>query len=136
MRRNVVIMVAALASAGVVVGNTTSCATAQAAQGVAANILLPVSQEVQLGKEMSAQLEKELKMHKDPAVQRYITGIGNRIAAKAKAPPGIKFQFHVVDDDKTVNAFAIPGGHIYVYSGLIKAASDESELAGVIGHEI
>lgn len=127
-------LVLALPAVGVA---TTSCATAQAAQSFAANTLLPVSEENKLGKQMSAEVEKELRVHKDPEVQAYIERVGNKIARKARdTPQGIKFTFKVIDDDKTVNAFAIPGGYIYVYSGLMKAASDEAELAGVIGHEI
>ena len=116
---------------------TTSCGTAQAAQRVAANALLPVSEENKLGREMSAQVEKELRVHKDDEVQAYIQRLGTKLARKARdTPQGIKFSFKVIDDDKTVNAFAIPGGHIYIYSGLMKAADDEAELAGVVSHEI
>src|SRR5690606_12528518 len=50
--------------------------------------------------------------------------------------PGITYRFTVIDEPRQVNAFALPGGHIYVYSGLIAAADSEAELAGVLGHEI
>lgn len=115
----------------------SSCATIESGQRLAANALLPVTEENKLGVDMAKQVEKELKIHKSKDVQDYIARLGSRIASKARdTPKGIRFTFKVVDDDKTINAFAIPGGHIYVYSGLMKAASDEAELAGVLGHEI
>lgn len=115
----------------------SACSAVQSVQSIAANALLPVSEENKLGAQMSKEVEKELKVHKNEDVQNYIERLGNKIAKKARdTPAGIKFTFKVIDDDKTINAFAIPGGHIYVYSGLMKAASDEAELAGVIGHEI
>ena len=124
----------ALSSALTLLG---SCATIESGQRLAANALLPVSEENKLGRDMKKEIEKELKLHKSQEIQDYIEKLGSRIASKARdTPQGIKFTFTVVDDDKTINAFAIPGGHIYVYSGLMKAASDEAELAGVIGHEI
>lgn len=114
-----------------------SCSAVQSVQSVAANALLPVSEENKLGAQMSKEVEKELKVHKNDDVQNYIERLGNKLAKKARdTPQGIKFTFKVIDDDKTINAFAIPGGHIYIYSGLMKAASDEAELAGVVGHEI
>ena len=59
-------------------------------------------------------------------------------AAKARGeiPDGIKFTFKVIDDDETVNAFALPGGYIYFYTGLMKAADNEAEIVGVMGHEV
>jgi beta-barrel assembly-enhancing protease len=112
-------------------------APAQAAQRFAADTLLPVSEENKLGQQMAAEVEKQVKLHPDRGVQEYVQRIGQRVAAKAvDKPKGIQFTFKVVDDDKTVNAFALPGGHIYVYSGLMKLAADEAELASVIGHEI
>jgi beta-barrel assembly-enhancing protease len=114
-----------------------ACSAVQSVQSVAANALLPVSEENKLGAQMKKEVEKELKVHKSEEVQSYLERLGNKIAKKARdKPEGIKFTFTVIDDDKTINAFAIPGGHIYVYSGLMKAASDEAELAGVVGHEI
>lgn len=116
---------------------TLTCAAVEGAQRVAANALLPVSEENKLGAQMAKEVEKELKVHKNDDVQQYIERLGSRLARKARdTPEGIRFTFKVIDDDKTVNAFAIPGGHIYVYSGLMKMAADEAELAGVIGHEI
>jgi predicted Zn-dependent protease len=70
----------------------------------------------------------------DPALQRYVDGIGRRLQAVSELP-GDSFTFTVLDSD-IVNAFALPGGFVYVSRGLLALANDEAELAGVIGHEI
>lgn len=115
----------------------SSCASAQAAQRAAADVLVPVSEENKLGRQLSAEVERKVKLHPDPDVQAYVERIGRRVEAKAKdKPEGIQFTYKVIDDDKQANAFALPGGYIYVYSGLMKLADDEAELASVIGHEI
>jgi predicted Zn-dependent protease len=102
------------------------------------NLVLPVSEEQDLGREMEAELAKQLPLIEDPQVVDYVRGLGERIVAAAAddTPEGILFEFHVVDDDSTVNAFAIPGGKIYIYTGLLKLVEDESELVGVMGHEV
>jgi len=117
------------------VGLASGCSSVQRS---VANAVLPVDQEKELGSQMAAQLEQELTLVRDPAVVNYIQQLGARITAAAAedTPEGIEFRFHVVDDDATVNAFAIPGGDIYVYTGLLKLAEDEAELMGVLGHEV
>lgn len=104
----------------------------------AADLLLPPSEETKLGKELSTEVEKELKILKDPEVTSYVASIGKKMVKQAgkTVPTGIKFQFKVVDDPKTVNAFAMPGGFIYVYTGLLLAAKNEAEVAAVMGHEV
>ena len=107
------------------------------AEGIAADALVPPDKEKELGRQLSAQVEKESKLVADPAVQRYIAGLGADIASAAakNLPEGIKLTFKVIDDDATVNAFALPGGNIYVYTGLLKLASNESEVVCVLAHE-
>ena len=123
-------------------GGMASCATAQKAVNktaeVGAKVLLPPSEENKLGEQFSAQIEQDAAISTDPAVQSYIQQLGGKVAAAARGrtPDGISFSFKVIDDPKTINAFAIPGGHIYVYSGLILAAENEAELVGVLGHEV
>ena len=114
------------------------CSTTGPVQRSLAGFVLSVSDEQELGQEMEAQLARELPLLADPVVVDYVRGLGLQIAAAAgdDMPEGIVFQFDVVDDDATVNAFAIPGGHIYVYTGLLRAARDEAELMGVLGHEV
>ena len=103
-----------------------------------ANLVLPVSEEQDIGRQMESELARELPLVEDPWVLEYVRGLGQRIvtAAAFDTPPGVRFQFDVVDDDSTVNAFAIPGGHIYIYTGLLQLVEDEAELAGVIAHEV
>jgi predicted Zn-dependent protease len=125
------------ASLGTVVVTGPACQTLEPAQRLAADALVPVSEENKLGTQLAAEVEKKSKLLKDQKVQEYVSRVGNRIASKARdKPQGINFTFKVIDDDKTVNAFALPGGHIYVYTGLLKLADDEAELASVLGHEI
>jgi predicted Zn-dependent protease len=110
---------------------------AEQATEAAAEMLLPVSEENKLGEQMSAELAKELTLHPDPEVQAYVRALGAQVVAAANdVPEGITFTFHVVKDDETVNAFAIPGGHIYIYTGLMRLAEDEAELVSVLGHEV
>ncbi len=111
-----------------------ACAAVDTGQRVAANALVPPADEIAIGKEMKKELAKDLKMHKDPEVQAYIDKMGKRMAGRVKSP--VPLNFHVVDDDKQVNAFAIPGGDIYIFTGLLKLADDDAEVACVIGHEI
>jgi predicted Zn-dependent protease len=91
-------------------------------------------QEVQLGAQQAAQINRQLPLVRDAAVNNYINQLGSSIARGAD-PRGIRYQFYVVNSDQ-VNAFAIPGGHVYVNRGLIERADNVSELAGVLGHEI
>lgn len=120
------------------VGCKTTNSTVEKTTEVAANVLLPPSEENKLGAQLSAEAEKELKMHPDAAVQSYVAGLGQKIAAAAKGrtPEGITYTFKVVDDPETVNAFAMPGGYVYVYSGLLLKAESEAEVIGVLGHEV
>lgn len=101
---------------------------------LAADAVLPADDEIKLGRQMKPELEKELTLHPSAEVQSYIKDLGTRLARGTDSP--VPLRFHVVKDDKTINAFAIPGGDIYVYTGLMKAAHDEAELACVLGHEI
>ncbi len=102
----------------------------------AADRLVPVSEENKLGDEMKVELERELDLHDDEELVGYITMLGNSMVREAEVPEGIEFEFFLVDDDDMVNAFAIPGGGIYVFTGLLLAMDDEAELAGVMGHEV
>jgi len=103
-------------------------------------VLVPVSEENKLGAEFKKEVEKEHKLHPDADVQKYIKDLGVKIvrAAKKKGeiPEGIKFTFNVIDNKETINAFAIPGGHIYFYSGLLDKADNEAEVVAVLGHEV
>lgn len=93
-----------------------------------------IEQEIKLGCEAAAEVEKKLPIvPADNPASQYINELGQKIAAEA---PGYKFDYTFkIVQEKSVNAFALPGGPIYIHTGLIEKA-DEAELAGVLGHEI
>jgi predicted Zn-dependent protease len=104
--------------------------------GVAAGCAPQVStqQEVQIGAEYSAQINRQMPMLNDQATINYVNQIGQQLAAIAD-PRGIRYHFYVVNSD-VVNAFALPGGYVYINRGLIERADNLSEFAGVLAHEI
>jgi Zn-dependent protease with chaperone function len=92
-------------------------------------------QEVQVGKESAAEVEKQLPLLKDSdPVTRYVQKLGAQLASHAPAPE-YPYTFKVVNQ-KEINAFALPGGPIYINLGTIQAADNEAQLAGVMSHEI
>jgi len=91
-------------------------------------------QEVQMGQEYSAQVNQQLPIVTDPELHRYINVLGDSIA-KLADDRQLEWSFYIVDS-KEVNAFAIPGGFIYVNRGLIERVDKMDQLAGVLGHEI
>ncbi len=89
--------------------------------------------EIRIGKEISAQVESSVKLIQDPVVNEYINRIGQNLVRNSDAR--VPFTIKVIDSD-VVNAMALPGGYFYVNSGLILAADEEAEVAGVMAHEI
>jgi beta-barrel assembly-enhancing protease len=89
--------------------------------------------EIRMGKQYSMQVENSVKMVQDPVVNEYVNRIGQNLVRNSDAQ--VPFTIKVIDSDE-VNAFALPGGFFYVNSGLILAADEEAELAGVMAHEI
>lgn len=96
--------------------------------------LMSEAQELQLGLQGDAEVRQEMGLYDDPALQKYVQEIGARLATTSERP-GLPWKFGVVDV-AAVNAFALPGGYIYVTRGILPYLENESELAGVIGHEI
>lgn len=96
--------------------------------------LFSKEQDIQLGKEAAAQIEKEHEIVNDAALQSYISEVGRRLTGSKRASD-FPYFFKIVNDD-SINAFALPGGPMYVHTGLIKAADNEGQLAGVMAHEI
>ena len=92
------------------------------------------AEELQFGREYVAQHEKKVRIHRDPVVTNYINDLGQSLVRHSKRN-NITYTFKVVET-KGVNAYAVPGGFIYVHLDLIRAAKNESELAAVLGHEI
>jgi hypothetical protein len=99
------------------------------------NVYSP-QQDIDLGKQVAADAEKQLPPCKAPRVDAYLTELGWKLVAKLPTE-GVKypFEFHCVNDE-AINAFALPGGYVFVNRGAIEAADNEAQLAGVIAHEL
>lgn len=125
--------VAAVVAAALVLA---SCGPLRPIQRPIAEALVPVEQERQLGDQVARDLEAEVDLDPDPELQAYVQELGDRVVSRADdAPEGMAYRFRVIDEPDQVNALALPGGHVYVFSGLLLAAEDEAEVAGVIAHE-
>lgn len=101
------------------------------------SVTITPDEERALGEQFFAEIKGRLgdRLDRDRREVAYIGTIGKRVAAGA-ARKNVRYRFHVVEDDQ-VNAFAIPGGHVFVYRGLLaKAIENEAQLANVLGHEI
>jgi predicted Zn-dependent protease len=96
--------------------------------------LISESQEIQMGQEGAQQVIQSLGLVEDPALQSYVDGIGQRLAASSERP-NLPWSFGVVEDP-TPNAFALPGGPIFLTRGMLTLMDSEAELASVLGHEI
>ncbi|MBV9670453.1 MAG: M48 family metalloprotease [Acidobacteriales bacterium] len=92
-----------------------------------------LDREAQMGRELSLQVEASARLFEDPAINAYIRRLTQRLVRNSDAR--VPFAVKLIDDDD-VNAFALPGGFFYINTGLIAAADSESELAGVMAHEI
>ena len=96
--------------------------------------LVSESQEIQMGQEYAQQIVRSMGVYDDKKVQDYVSRLGMRIATESERP-NLPWAFYVMDDP-TVNAFALPGGSIFVTRGILTHMNDEAELVGVLGHEI
>jgi predicted Zn-dependent protease len=117
-----------------------SCSSRQriATEKAVASALVSDEQEKEIGLAVREELEKKesVRYVEDAAVVAYVKQISDKLLPLAeKDRPGVSWSVRVIDDPKTVNAFATPGGFLYVYSGLILAADDAAEVAGVLAHE-
>lgn len=92
-----------------------------------------LEREIALGKSMAQEVERSSKLIDDPVVTEYVNRVGQNLVRNSDAQ--VPFTIKVIDSDET-NAFALPGGFFYVHSGLVLRAQEESELAGVMAHEI
>ena len=111
---------------------------AQAQRGGLFNLvdfnLFSADQEIELGKEASAKVEKEQEIVKDAWLSAYIGRVGGDLTAQLE-DQSFPFRFSVVRDE-SVNAFALPGGPIYIHTGLLELADNEAQLASVLAHEV
>lgn len=111
-----------------------SCATVRHQLGL---VLISDETEYALGSQLAAHIDSTQSILDNADIQHYVDRIAAPLIQRAlEDRPGVAYQFTVLDDPKQVNAFAAPGGFLYVYSGLLIAAEDEAELAGVLAHEI
>jgi predicted Zn-dependent protease len=118
-----------VALAGILVA---ACAT-NPVTGKSELALVSESQEIDMGKQGAADVAQTIGLYPDPAVQDYVSRIGLTMAARTERP-ALPWEYHVVDDP-AVNAFALPGGFIFVTRGLLTHMTNEAELATVLGHE-
>ena len=98
-------------------------------------ILIPESSEMKLGEDSFEKIIKQSKLSKNQELTDKVKRVGKRIAKTANRPE-YKWDFIVIEDDSTVNAFCLPGGKIGIYTGILPYTKDEKGLAAVIGHEI
>ena len=96
--------------------------------------LMSEAQEIAMGRESDAQVKAEMGVYDDQALQQYVSRVGLQLA-KLSERPNLPWQFTVVDQP-AINAFALPGGFIYITRGILPFLDNEAELAGVLGHEI
>ena len=101
--------------------------------GIIAKMSGSTEKEVRLGRELAAEVDRQAKFVDDPVITEYVNRVGQNIVLHSDAK--VPFTIKVIDSDE-VNAFALPGGFFYVNKGLILAADNEAELAGVMAHEI
>ncbi len=97
-------------------------------------IIFSPQQELQMGYQSAQQILQSEKISNDRQINALVKRVGERIA-RAAAQPGYKWQFFVIDKD-VLNAFCLPGGKVFVYTGLFKAVENEDQLAVVMGHEV
>jgi len=98
--------------------------------------LFSKQQDVQLGEESATEVRKQMTVINDPVLTAYVTRVGKKLVASQEATEsGFPFSFEVVADP-SINAFALPGGHMFINTGLLRAVDNEAQLAGVMGHEM
>ncbi len=95
---------------------------------------LTIEKERQIGEEFLLEIQQEVNLVEDPYLTSYLNRLGQKVVSQLSSQP-FHFQFFIIDDP-TMNAFAVPGGYIFVHVGLIRMCEREGELAGVIAHEI
>ncbi len=102
-------------------------------KGLGAKMAGSTEKEVRLGRQLAAEVDRQARFVEDPLITEYVNRVGQNIVLHSDAK--IPFTIKVIDSDE-VNAFALPGGFFYVNKGLLLAADNEAELAGVMAHEI
>ncbi len=119
--------------AGIAAGGVAACSHNAAFGGSQLNFYSQ-DQEIAMGRQAAQQVNQTMGLYPDSNLQRYVNELGKKLAATSERP-NLPWEFHIVNDP-AVNAFALPGGFIYVTRGLLASVTNEAQLAGVIGHEI
>lgn len=127
--RIVVLIILAFGTAGIVEGCARNPAT-----GELQLALLSEEEEIALGRQSDEQIVAQMGLYPDEDLQRYVNRLGQDLAASSERPD-LPWTFRVLDDP-TANAFALPGGFVYITRGLLAHMGNEAELAAVLGHEI
>ena len=97
-------------------------------------VLMSEQDEINLGKQVNQQVLQQYQVYSDPALQDYVQYVGDKLAAHSDRP-NLQYHFTVLDSDE-VNAFALPGGYVYITRGIMAYLNSEAQLAAVLGHEI
>lgn len=126
--RSLLIILAVTCSLGLVSGCATNPAT-----GSTELVFMSEEEELKLGRELHQVIIKQIPLYDDPRLQRYVQQVGERVT-KTSHRTDLFYRFHVLDRPE-VNAFALPGGYIYIFRGLLSYLNSEAELAAVLGHE-
>jgi len=126
--------VAALAAAALAVAAALTAACASSGVNQGQFNLVSLEQEWQLGQQLERDIAKQLRLVNDRSAVSYVNQVGKRIVSQTEMR-NLPWEFHIVAD-KEINAFNIPGGHVYVNTGLISAADNVAEFTGVLAHEI
>ena len=119
--------------AAIAVAFSAACAT-NPVTGKKQMTLLSEAEELAIGQQQDLEIRREMGVYDDPALQRYVNDIGQELARRSHRP-NLPWSFTIVDSP-AINAFALPGGYVYLTRGIMAYLDDESELAGVLGHEI
>ncbi len=118
---------------GLLLTTLTSCAV-NPATGKRQLVLIGEGKEISMGREADPQIVEQMGLYQDEALQQYISSLGKKLAATSERPK-LPWTFRLIDDP-VVNAFALPGGFIYITRGILANLTSEAQLAGVMGHEI
>ena len=111
----------------------TACAT-NPVTGKRQISFMSEEQEIQTGRQLDAEVRQQMGVYQDDELQKYIEDVGMRLARQSQRP-NLPWHFTIVDSP-AVNAFALPGGYIYITRGILPYLDNEAQLAGVLGHEI
>lgn len=98
-------------------------------------MLVPESEEIQMGLQAYREVLRKSRVSRDPQLNDLVTRVGSRIA-QATGRMNYRWEFRVIEDDRQINAFALPGGKVAVYTGILPVTRDDAGLATVLGHEV